>query len=1025
MELLYPNIREKFLLLFVAALLLFVNGYSQYSLSTTSYSQDFNGLGTANSTGITGGNLGVINPSLAGWFFSESGTNANNSLTAGSGTSTNGDTYNFGLAGNVDRTLGGLQTGTLNMSYGFYFINTTGFTITALSINYTGKTWRIGTANRSDRIDFQFSTSATSLNNGTWSDMNVLDYTNPGQPTGSGSVQHYSIISGNITGLSVANGSTLFIRWTDFDAAGLDDGMGIDDVTINVTTGSPAVSSSTDYYRSKQTGDWNVNASWQSSPDNSSWIDATMVPTSNAAAISIENSHIITISSTQSAKSLTIQSGGTLIQNPVSFSIVDEGSSAIDFVVNGTYVLKGIQPTFSSSALAEINAGAEVRADDNNGSESDNFARSMQVLFKTGALFRWNNNLSFETNGVTYFPTSSSSDRPIFEISTSPASIAGSAGATIFNGKFEVAAGIFFTFGNSGNKTFRDGLGGNGTLIHNSTCGSFIITAANAFIDGGLTIDLQNSNLPATNELVISNNTTLTLSGTAAIQVGTATYPNSDILINGSFKQNSATPVNLSYGSLTLNGSIDAASTGTFTTNELYTNVYVGGNNGGSAGMIAFSGTSSSINNFTMNRMGNNASITLGSNLTTHALTLTKGVIATGTYLFTYDHTGTLTAPNIPWVMNATSYSDSYVCTCDATGNPLTITDGTQGFRMNNVGGGIDTYFPVGPDFNSANRMLIKNEGTTKNFTVVVGIGDIGQTALPVVKRIWYVTESTTGGSDVSMKLFFTKRDPLLYPSINNNEVESGFDFTDVHLVQKPDGYADVAANADVLYTSPGAYNFGTEIYGQLTKGITYPANGIQTFSKFTVLNTNAILLNSVVSKFSAFQQGNKISIRWNAINNDAINHFVVERSAKSNGIYQPIGSVQLSSNNANTCCTYTDSFPLVGPNFYRIQQVNKYAKNSFSNTISVNYKTTNTSFSIYPNPIKNKLLHFRFNNLHAEKGVVELYSLDGKLLLHKIIPSNHNQFQIIQLPAELRGGIYVVQIMSGDSQSQQQILIE
>ena len=56
---------------------------------------------------------------------------------------------------------------------------------------------------------------------------------------------------------------------------------------------------------------------------------------------------------------------------------------------------------------------------------------------------------------------------------------------------------------------------------------------------------------------------------------------------------------------------------------------------------------------------------------------------------------------------------------------------------------------------------------------------------------------------------------------------------------------------------------------------------------------------------------------------------------------------------------------------------------------------------------------------------MVELYSLEGKLLLHKIIPSNHNQFQIIQLPAELRGGIYVVQIMSGDSQSQQQILIE
>ena len=1025
MEKSHANSYARFLFIISATAVSFVNSYSQYSLTATTYVQDFNGLGTTSSAALAGGNLGMLNASLSGWFFTETGANANTTITAGTGSSATGDTYNFGVAANADRTLGGLQTGTLNPIYGFYFTNSTGYTITTISLNYTGKTWRVATANRSDRIDFQFSTSATTLTNGTWTDLNTLDYANPGQSVGNGSIQHSSFISGNITGLSITHGSTMFIRWTDYDASGSDDGMGIDDLSITVTTGAPAVSSSTDYFRSKQTGDWNVNASWQSSPDNSSWINATLVPNSSAAAISIENLHTITISSGQSAKLLTVQSGGTLIHNSVVLSIVDDGSSAVDFVVNGTYVIKGIQPTFASGATAEINAGGEVRADDNTGGESDNFARSMQVLFKTGSLFRWNNNLAFETNGLTYFPSSTATDKPVFRISTSPASNAGSAGATIFNGKFEVAAGISFTFGSSGNKTFRDGLGGDGILIHNNTCGSFVVTAANAVIDGGLTVNLQNNNSPGTNELVISSNTNLTVSSTATLNVGTAAYPNSDLLISGIFRQSSSSPVNLTYGSITINGSLDAASTGTFTTSGSYTNITIGGSSGGSAGIFAGTGLSSTVNSFAINRSGNNASITLGSNLTTHSLTLTKGIIATGKYLFTYDQIGTLTAPNIPWIINSASYADSYVCTCDATGTPLSVTDGTQGFRINNVGSGVDTYFPVGPDFNSPNRMLIKNEGITENFTVVVGIGDIGQTALPVVKRVWYVTESTPGGSDVSMKLFFTKRDPLLYPSESNNEVESGFDFTDMHLVQKPDGYADIAANADVLHASPGAHNFGTEIYGQLTRGITYPFSGIQSFSKFTVLNTNAIILNSVISNFTAGQQPNKIGLRWKVFNSEGINRFVVERSATGNGNYKAIGTVQAAANNVFASYTINDTLPLAGKNYYRLQWVYNNGIYGFSNTILVDYKKTDRTFLVYPNPARNNQLNIRFKRQFREKLTLELFTLDGKLVVSALMPPNYDLYYSIKLPIKTPAGIYTVRVTANNLQAEQQILIE
>jgi hypothetical protein len=46
-------------------------------------------------------------------------------------------------------------------------------------------------------------------------------------------------ISATITGLSIANGATFFIRWTDTDASGSDDGLAIDDFSLTATAAVP------------------------------------------------------------------------------------------------------------------------------------------------------------------------------------------------------------------------------------------------------------------------------------------------------------------------------------------------------------------------------------------------------------------------------------------------------------------------------------------------------------------------------------------------------------------------------------------------------------------------------------------------------------------------------------------------------------------------------------------------------------------------------------------------------------------
>jgi hypothetical protein len=225
-----------------AALALLPTTQAQFSYTTagSAYTQNFNGLGTANIT-AAGGNLGAVVTAVNGWYFLETGTGANTTMTVGTGISGTADTYHFGPVSNTERSLGGLQSGSVVPVIGFYLTNNTGVTLNQVAIAYTGETWRIGAAGRADKLDFQYSTDATALNNGTWTNFDALDYANSAAAaTANGSMLQSAGISGTITGLNIPNGGTLFIRWNDFNASGSDDGLSVDDFSLTATA-SPVI----------------------------------------------------------------------------------------------------------------------------------------------------------------------------------------------------------------------------------------------------------------------------------------------------------------------------------------------------------------------------------------------------------------------------------------------------------------------------------------------------------------------------------------------------------------------------------------------------------------------------------------------------------------------------------------------------------------------------------------------------------------------------------------------------------------
>lgn len=171
-----------------------------------------------------------------GWAFVETGTNANATYTAGTGSTTAGDTYSLGASGSSERAFGGLLSGSLTPTVGGCFRNDAGTAINQIAVAYTGEQWRLGTAGRADRSDFQWSLDATSLTTGTWTDADTLDFASPTATGATGALDgnaapNRSALAANLA-VPLPAGAVLWIRFADFNASGADDALAVDDFSL-------------------------------------------------------------------------------------------------------------------------------------------------------------------------------------------------------------------------------------------------------------------------------------------------------------------------------------------------------------------------------------------------------------------------------------------------------------------------------------------------------------------------------------------------------------------------------------------------------------------------------------------------------------------------------------------------------------------------------------------------------------------------------------------------------------------------
>ena len=261
---------------------------------------------------------------------------------------TTGGTYNFANGNNgtsTERAVGWLSSTGYTSPRNLFvqLTNNTNLTVSSLTVNFDIEKYRSGT--RAFNINFFSSpdgitwTAQTAGDHAFAADANNTTYTNPPNATPK---------TVTITGLSLAQGANIYLRWSYTGVGGSSNaqGLGIDNFSAQVN-----VTPATLQFRSAASGNWNANSTWEMSVDGTTWLAATMTPTASNGAIAIRNGHTVTVTANVLADQLAVNTGALLlVNNGVNLQLVD--AAGTDLTIDG---LVGIAGNLANGGQVQVN----------------------------------------------------------------------------------------------------------------------------------------------------------------------------------------------------------------------------------------------------------------------------------------------------------------------------------------------------------------------------------------------------------------------------------------------------------------------------------------------------------------------------------------------------------------------------------------------------------------------------------------------------------------------------------------------
>lgn len=162
--------------------------------------------------------------------------------------------------------------------------------------------------------------------------------------------------------------------------------------------------------------------------------------------------------------------------------------------------------------------------------------------------------------------------------------------------------------------------------------------------------------------------------------------------------------------------------------------------------------------------------------------------------------------------------------------------------------------------------------------------------------------------------------------------------------------------------------------------------------------------------EFNATANKNNVLLEWKTFTEVNNKGFEIQKS--TDGInFSKIAFVNGSQNPSANAYSFTDQNVSNGVNYYRIKQIDKDGRATFSKIVSVTFNKSNT-ISVYPNPTVSVL---NIDGTFSGKGKIIIYDATGKSVMEKDIEGSRIKLSVNNLPKGLYNGV----IYSSDKRSE------
>jgi hypothetical protein len=224
------------------------------------------------------------------------------------------------------------------------------------------------------------------------------------------------------------------------------------------------------------------------------------------------------------------------------------------------------------------------------------------------------------------------------------------------------------------------------------------------------------------------------------------------------------------------------------------------------------------------------------------------------------------------------------------------------------------------------------------------------------------------------------------------------------------DNFSAVLRDSYLGTDTPVSLNDTTDLdFFVTTQAGSYASNRFS----FIYSSANLISLPVTFTAITAVRQADGVLISWQVENEAGVIKYQVEKSTDGS-IFRMLNEISAAASGTGRAYRLTDKQANETTAFYRVKAVSNGGQLEYSSIARINTNKAEETVSIYPNPVRNRVMNIKLDGSTAAEYKLTIVHFDGVQQVLPSIYSGAGQYNgTVVLPASLAPGIYQLRILT------------